>query len=590
MKINFKLILSFLLAVLLTSVSVSYFSFTKAREIAVENELKNMSEIINLIDIIVTSKSRLIGSTIQTAAGSSTIRTLFANIRDAKIRLTDEGFDYLNRLFQDLGQTNRIFLIYGDEVLMIRLEDAQAMAGQQQVQLDKVTFDAAQQGRIDGITRSIFKTASPVFLGAGQSLAAKSSKDPEFVLAGIRIPGENSVPMGILCEIDVKEYYSILPISMGLLQNQTTFIVDQQNKIISSNKSLDQNWVDEVVKTTTLGNRKYTFEDGKLSYFVYKQYNGLTGWNSYSIINSARIFPEQDILRNFIINFALVSTIFSGILFVLLSTHFTKPLLEVVSAMQQARNGNYGIRVNETRRDEIGELNKAYNFLIDEINRLINEVYKEKLAIKTAEINALQAQINPHFLYNTLDSINWMLIERGDTGTSRIIQSLGNMLRYSTNTEESVVPMSAEINFVRNYLLIQKNRMEDRLEYEISVPEELNNRMVPKLFLQPIVENAIKHGLSPQSKPGFIMISGEQNDEFTEITVEDTGAGMTREALEGLERQMKGDKEPSGDHIGLANVSARIRLKYGEEYGVSISSRQGQGTKVTVRLPGEKEA
>ncbi len=378
---------------------------------------------------------------------------------------------------------------------------------------------------------------------------------------------------------------------MGLLQNQTTFILDQQNKVISSNKSLDQAWVDEIVKVTDLGSRKYTYDDGQSLFYIYKQYNGLTGWNSYSVSNADRIFPEQGILKNFIINFALVTTIFSGILFILMSTYFIKPLNDLIHAMKLARQGNYGIRVNESRQDEIGDLNKAYNFLINEINRLIHEVYEEKLAIKSAQINALQAQVNPHFLYNTLDSINWMLIDKGDFQSSRIIQSLGKMLRYSINTDETDVTLRDEINFVENYLQIQKNRMEDRLNYQITIPEELLDKTVPKLFLQPIVENAIKHGLNSTGKPGTIRIWAEQG-ELIRVMVEDTGVGMSRAKLESL-----GTKDPIGTlsedstHIGLANVNQRIKLKYGEKYGVLIKSKPGVGTKVTILLPktGTKE-
>ncbi len=588
MKINAKLIIAFALALLITSVSVSYFSFSKAREIAVDGELKNMSEIINLIDINVTSKSRLIGNAIKTAANSGTIRYLFSNIEQSDITLTEEGFDYLNRLFQELGQINGVYLLWGDEVLMIQLDepvDSPTGPSQRTVRLEKITKTADLARRTDRMLNQLTQAnqSGTRFFGVDQSLSSRDPETPGVLFAGIRVDSPDQIPMAILCEVDVIEYYNILPISMGLLQNQTTFILDQQNNIISSNKSLDRVWVNEIVKTANLGSRKYTMTSDGTDYYIYKQYNGLTGWNSYSIIKARLIFVEQEILKNFIVNFALITTIFSGILFILMSTHFTKPLKDLIGAMKLARSGNYDIRVDDSRKDEIGDLNKAYNFLIDEINRLVHEVYEEKLAIKNAQINALQAQVNPHFLYNTLDSINWMLIDKGDFQSSRIIQSLGKMLRYSINTDESDVPLEAEIDFVENYLRIQKNRMEENLNFEIAIPPELLTLPVPKLFLQPIVENAIKHGLNSMGRAGTIKIWAT-GGETVQVMVEDDGIGMSPEKIQSL-GELKSQTNLDSTHIGLVNVNQRIKLKYGEAYGILIDSQPGEGTKVTIRLP-----
>ena len=588
MKINLKLIIAFALALLITSVSVSYVSFSKAREIAEAGELKNMSEIINLIDINVTSKSRLIGNTIQTAAASGTMRYLFANLDQPAPTVSEEGLDFLGRMFQELGQVDRLLLLRGEDVYVLRLAAAAGGTGRR-VRLNKLSPSDVPQDTTDRIGTLLAQPpgSNTAFFGVGQNLlappATPESKVPEAIFAGIRLPEAGAVPLGILCAIDVKTYYNILPISMGLLQNQTTFILDGEDRIISANKSLDQAWVDGIVQVTDLGSRKYNYRDGTTDYFVYKQYNGLTGWNSYTVINADRIFPEQAILKNFIINFALVTTVFSGFLFVLMSTHFTRPLKELIEAMRLARQGNYGVHVDEDRRDEIGDLNKAYNFLLDEINRLIHQVYEEKLAIRNAQLTALQAQINPHFLYNTLDSINWMLIDKGDFTSSRIIQSLGRMLRYSISTEDADVTLADEISFVKSYLLIQKNRMEDRLDYSIEIPPALLDQPVPRLFLQPIVENAIKHGLNATSQSGKIRIWAEKGD-GVRVVVEDTGVGMSQEAIDRL-GQVPLPKDDDSTHIGLANVDRRIKLKYGEDYGLSIQSRKNQGTAVTIRLP-----
>ncbi len=208
MKINVKLIISFVLALLITSISVSYFSFTKAREIAVTGELENMSEIINLIDINVTAKSRLIGNTIQTAATSSTIRYLFNNINKPVITLTEEGFEYLTRLQQELGQINGIFLLWGDVILKVKVADNDTgpiLSPSRSVQLEKVATAGALQADSKQILNvlSLDNSLRPLFFGVDQSLVSVDPAQPDVVFAGIKVPSEEQVPQGILCEIDV---------------------------------------------------------------------------------------------------------------------------------------------------------------------------------------------------------------------------------------------------------------------------------------------------------------------------------------------------------------------------------------------------
>ena len=208
MKINAKLIIAFALALLITSVSVSYFSFSKAREIAVDGELKNMSEIINLIDINVTAKSRLIGNTIQTAATSSTIRYLFNNINKPVITLTEEGFEYLTRLQQELGQINGIFLLWGDVILKVKVADNDTgpiLSPSRSVQLEKVATAGALQADSKQILNvlSLDNSLRPLFFGVDQSLVSVDPAQPDVVFAGIKVPSEEQVPQGILCEIDV---------------------------------------------------------------------------------------------------------------------------------------------------------------------------------------------------------------------------------------------------------------------------------------------------------------------------------------------------------------------------------------------------
>ena len=244
--------------------------------------------------------------------------------------------------------------------------------------------------------------------------------------------------------------------------------------------------------------------------------------------------------------------------------------------MEKAQIGNFDIQVHTKQKDEIGSLIQSYNFMLGEIKRLIHVVTEEKMAQKTAELNALQAQINPHFLYNTLDTINWMLLARGEDDISDLIVRLGELLKYSISGANTLVPLQEEVRYIRNYLEIQKCRMEERLEYAISIEEACNVYPCPKLLLQPLVENAIKHGLEPLVRGGKVCIIAVIDQGELKITVIDDGQGMEAEKIQDILLDKR---------VGLKNVEKRIKLIYGQSYGLRIHSQKNNGTTVEIHLP-----
>jgi len=191
--------------------------------------------------------------------------------------------------------------------------------------------------------------------------------------------------------------------------------------------------------------------------------------------------------------------------------------------------------------------------------------------------------LNPHFLYNTLDSINWMLINKGEHEISEIIISLGNLMRYSINKKNSFVPLEEEFKYVLSYLRIQKNRLEERLDYKIELQDSIKSFLVPKLILQPLVENAITHGIEPCNKGGAVWIRAGESQEFISIIVEDDGKGMNEDKLNQLKSAQNIDD--SYTSIGVRNVDRRIRLHYGDKYKLKIESTYGVGTKIMIMIP-----
>lgn len=218
----------------------------------------------------------------------------------------------------------------------------------------------------------------------------------------------------------------------------------------------------------------------------------------------------------------------------------------------------------------------------------VDEELTERLRLlKKAQAVALQSQINPHFLNNTLETINWTAIELlgRKNEISEMTGGLSKMLRMTLENSDTVVAIREEVQHCKYYLEIQQKRYEDKFEVIWKIPEDVLEYKIIRIILQPLVENAIYHGIKPLSEKGILVISGSMYDEEVELSVSDTGLGMTEEELKNLRHNMDNDMIKESKHIGVTNVNQRIKLYFGEKYGVSVESKEGVGTKVTVHIP-----
>jgi two-component system sensor histidine kinase YesM len=224
--------------------------------------------------------------------------------------------------------------------------------------------------------------------------------------------------------------------------------------------------------------------------------------------------------------------------------------------------------------------------MVEEIENLIQMVYEEQRAKREAELKILQAQIKPHFLYNTLDTIQWMAQERNAPDIAQITVALTHLFRIGLSKGNEIIPLSEELKHVESYLIIQLARYEDKLSYHIDLPEALKSQHVLKLILQPLVENAIYHGIKPKRGPGTIDIQVHRNEQRLYIRVSDDGVGISAERLAELREMLqRTENRPAEAGFGLYNVHERIVLTYGEPYGLFVDSKDHQGTVIEVCLP-----
>ncbi len=271
-------------------------------------------------------------------------------------------------------------------------------------------------------------------------------------------------------------------------------------------------------------------------------------------------------------------------------TNITGPIRRLCEMTRQVGKGDFAVQAREGSDDELAVLNSSFNRMVEEVGKLVEDIRIEQLNLRATELKLLQAQINPHFLYNTLDTIIW-LAEAGDSEqVVTLVSALSDFFRTTLSKGRDYITVREEEAHIRSYLQIQRLRYRDILEYEIQIPEELYQYQILKLTLQPLVENALYHGIKNKRGMGHIRVTGESLGDRLVFRVWDNGKGMEPEELERVRKLIWGSQAggdgPSG--FGLFNVAQRIFLNYGAEYSLSIDSEAGEWTESVVEIPAVK--
>jgi two-component system, sensor histidine kinase YesM len=274
-----------------------------------------------------------------------------------------------------------------------------------------------------------------------------------------------------------------------------------------------------------------------------------------------------------------------GIMSYLIPLSITRPFKELSQVTDEIAKGNLSVRANVNTGVEATALSNSMNTMIDKINELLEQVTIEQTRLRKAEFELLQAQINPHFLYNTLDAIIWLAEAGEQKRVVGMVRNLSDFFRTSLNQGKDINSIKEEMLHVKSYLEIQHVRYQDILSYDIEVPESLYIYSIPKITIQPLVENALYHGIKNKRGMGHISIRGQAGEKDFTITVTDDGIGIDETRLRQVQSGIQNKVLTGKDFYGLYNVCERIRLNFGEEYGIFIESVYGEGTSVRVILP-----
>jgi two-component system sensor histidine kinase YesM len=375
--------------------------------------------------------------------------------------------------------------------------------------------------------------------------------------------------------------------------NSRVYIVDREDRLIVSSAS-------EQVKPPALNGlpRPQTGQiivDNQTNQLVVAAKAKMSDWTILGLTPKEDINAEVVKSREYLVVVIVVLVILSTVLAVLISRNISSPLKLLIREMKQVEMGNFKGSVTVNSFEEINSLVSSFNRMVKRMDELIERITLASISEKNAELQALQSQVNPHFLYNTLDMIYWMLDERENDRLGRVILALSHMFRYSSDWEEaSKTTLRQELDQMRHYMTIIENRLQGRVSAEIDVAPDWLDVPLPKMTIQPIIENAVKYGLEPLCDKGDLRVSTQVSEQELWIIIEDNGIGMEESNLNRIRGMLREDtasihsQESSrkiSRGIGLTNVHRRIALMFGDSYGLRIHSTQGEGTKVVIAIP-----
>lgn len=314
-----------------------------------------------------------------------------------------------------------------------------------------------------------------------------------------------------------------------------------------------------------------------------------TGWTVVGCMNVDELLKRSKQAQSIYLLMAIVLVVVAMAISSLIARNITLPIQKLRDSMAKVQKGDFETAdVEVTTENEIGSLTKSFNVMTHRIQDLMEQNVHEQEEKRKSELKALQSQINPHFLYNTLDSIIWMAEGKKNEEVVLMTAALARLLRQSISNEEELVSIGQEIEYARSYLTIQKMRYKDKLEFQIDVSPSINSVPIIKLVLQPLIENAIYHGLKYKESKGLLVVKGFEEEDNVILQVMDNGVGMDEEKLLHIFDKHKVNYHSNG--VGVYNVQRRLLLYYGAGYGISYKSRQGQGTIATVTIPKRREA
>lgn len=389
-------------------------------------------------------------------------------------------------------------------------------------------------------------------------------------------------PLGVIL-VDMRlEFIDARIRDLRLGKSGYVFIQDDRAQVVFApvNETvyrINADWLGAQASTYTVLGKRYQ---------LLSTHSKETGWTTVGVFQGGEVLEPVVMIRRYTILFTFIAVLLAAVVALTFSASFTGPITELRLRMEEAERGNLNVDFDAKRyQGEIAQLGSSFNAMMEKIRTLLRLVYEEQRNKREADMRTLTAQIKPHFLYNTLDTIRWMAQEHGADDIVRMVGALTRLFRISLSRGKEIIPLSEELEHVRCYLYIQKVRYEDKLNYQIECERRFYDDPVNKLILQPLVENAIYHGIKQKRGAGHIWVRVVERENDLIFTVEDDGAGMSEEKITALNRALTAGGADYDHGYGIFNVNDRIRLSYGERYGLTYAQNDRGGVTVEIRFP-----
>jgi two-component system sensor histidine kinase YesM len=299
------------------------------------------------------------------------------------------------------------------------------------------------------------------------------------------------------------------------------------------------------------------------------------------------VLKETTVIKNQIYLVLIFIMILSIILTILWARFFSTRVKKIITSMKSVEKGIFNNNIEVKGEDEIDQIARSFNSMCYKLNNYINAVYVSHIKQKNAELNALQTQINPHFLFNTLESLRMKAVINNDNEVGDMAYNLSNLFKWVVKNRNTIITVEEELEYLQYYLSLQKDRFGNRLEYILEIDEGILDFEIIKFTLQPLIENAVQHGIEKKVEGGSIIVKGYRTDDNLVFDIIDDGVGIDGETMETLNKELSSDYDSHPEGIGLKNVHDRIRIIYGDEYGIKIEKPE-HGTIVRIVIPAKK--
>ncbi|OBR62303.1 hypothetical protein A7K91_01400 [Paenibacillus oryzae] len=411
---------------------------------------------------------------------------------------------------------------------------------------------------------------------------ARDPEDPDYLLAirQIKLERLDYAKAGYLAVKVKRSLIDFIGTDDAKMKGSRMYLLDENNEVIASEN----------------GNEPLPQERAKQDRYitVNRAIEG-SDWSLEIHLPKKTVMGDTLFIQYVLLGASLGSVVLFAFLSYYLSRFITSPIKKLAGVIQQGTEGGLKENAELYFNREVNLLNRKYNRMVQEINHLIKSVYEIEIVKSKSEITALHSQINPHFLFNTLDSIYWAHVAKGEKELSRYIVLLADLFRYSIMNDDGsgLVRLEQEVDQVRRYIDLMKLRWQERLTVEFQVDPATLSCRIPKLTIQPLVENAIVHGIEPLDGGGAIQISARREGLFLVVEIRDNGIGIGADKLgeiqARLQKETRRELPLNGRGIGLFNVHKLVQLQYGEESGITIVSKPGEGTTVSLRLAWREE-